>query len=204
MIKVISLDIGGTLIKGSEDAKYNLKALTSLVNKDYDLVRNVFKDVFQKTKGTEKELIHSFCEKLEIPETETLREFFKNKYASKNDKVSNHDLEVIKDLKNKGYKIILFSNTSSLQEQDLGDLYNLVDHIYYSYELGYTKSDKESYQIIEKELNCQPEEFLHIGDTLKSDYLKPKSYGWNALYFGESDDKDVISIQDLAEINKYL
>ena len=45
MIKVISLDIGGTLLKGNYDKDHSIKELAKLVNKDLDLVRKSFKDV---------------------------------------------------------------------------------------------------------------------------------------------------------------
>ena len=47
MIKVISFDIGGTLIENNESfnemQKYNLKNLTKLVNQPYEKVRETYK-----------------------------------------------------------------------------------------------------------------------------------------------------------------
>lgn len=45
--------------------------------------------------------------------------------------------------------------------------------MFYSYELGFTKDDKESYAFVLEKLNVKSEEILHIGNTLKSDYFKP-------------------------------
>ena len=81
---------------------------------------------------------------------------------------------------------------------------DICDGIFYSYELGYTKSDKKIYQIIENKLNCLPEEFLHIGDNLHSDYLMPIQNGWHALYYGEINDKEIDNILELEEIKDYL
>ena len=52
------------------------------------------------------------------------------------------------------------------------DLFNLVDDVFYSYELGFTNEDKESYAFVLEKLNVKSEKILHIGNTLKSDYLK--------------------------------
>ena len=207
MIKVVSFDIGGTLLReNNEDAaNYSIKALTNLVKLDKDLVRDVYKDIFQKTKGTFPELVNTFCEKLNIQVTEELTNFFQHKFNVPDEQISDVDLELLKTIKNKGYKVILFSNNCCLVKSTLKDqVKDIVDGIYYSYDLGYTKSDKESYQYIEKELNCKGKEFLHIGDTLKSDYLKPISFGWNALFYGTSDDDTVKCITDLKDILKYL
>ena len=104
-----------------------------------------------------------------------------------------------------GYKIIFFSNSCCLSNNNINsEVLNIIDSIFYSYDLGYTKSDSESYRYIEKVLGNDSNEFLHIGDTLSSDYIKPLENGWNALYYGDIDNEDVISIKNLAEVLFYL
>ena len=70
-------------------------------------------------------------------------------------------------------------------------------------DLGYTKNESESYKIVEKKMNCNPEEFIHVGDNLKADYYSPIENGWNALYYGETTE-DVVSITSLNEVIDYL
>lgn len=53
-------------------------------------------------------------------------------------------------------------------------------------------------------MGYSPNEFMHIGDTLKSDYFMPKHYGWNALYFGKIDDESISSIEKLDDILKKI
>ena len=79
-----------------------------------------------------------------------------------------------------------------------------VDYVFYSYNLGYTKDEEESYRLIEKILDCNSNEFLHIGDTLSSDYLKPKKYGWNSLYYGFPKEKGVDYITSIKELTKKI
>ena len=99
----------------------------------------------------------------------------------------------------------MFSNSCCLIKNNISDeLKNLVDDIFYSYDIGYTKNEKESYEYIEKKLGYKKCEFLHIGDTLKSDYLSPIQNGWNALYFGSTNDDNIDSIKSLKKIFKYL
>lgn len=207
MIKVISFDIGGTLLEESNDSSnnYNLKSLSELVNMPYDKVRDVYKNVYQKSKGTFDELLNRFCSNLEISNTCELNNFFKNKFSNNNlSTISKDKINLIKKLKDNKYKVILFSNSCCLLNNDaIKEIYDLVDNIFYSYDIGYTKDDKESYKYIEKILNVKPNEILHIGDTLKSDYLKPIENGWNALYYGNNID-DVKSINNLCELDNYL
>lgn len=203
MIKVISFDIGGTILLTKSISQYNLKALTELVNKPYEEVRNTYKNIFQKKKGTLEELVFDFTTTLNIINNQEIINFFKEKFSFKNNvtEYNKNIISLIKKLKEMGFKIILFSNSCCLLVNDLSDeILNNVDVIYYSYDLGYTKSDSMSYKIIEKKMNVLPNEILHIGDTLKSDYIKPIENGWNALYYGKTDDKNINNIENLEEI----
>lgn len=209
MIKIVSLDIGGTLLEDFHDnsSNYNLKELTKLVDMPYEIVRDVYKNIFQKTKGTFEELIEKFCNKLGINNSDDLINFFKGKFSNNNmsNPISNDKISLINNLKNNGYKVILFSNNCSLFNNDaIKEIYDLVDGVFYSYDIGYTKDDKESYQYVEKTLNVKPNEILHIGDTLKSDYLKPIENGWNALFYGDSDDGSVNCISSLMELYDFF
>ncbi len=209
MIKVISFDIGGTLIKQNTktSSKYDIKSLSNLLNLPYDDVRNAYKSVFQKMNKDFESLVTIFFQKLNINKTEEIINFFKEKFDDENvgNNIDDNDIAVIKKLKEQGYKIILFSNSCCLIKNNISDeLKNLVDDIFYSYDIGYTKNEKESYEYIEKKLGYKKCEFLHIGDTLKSDYLSPIQNGWNALYFGSTNDDNIDSIKSLKKIFKYL
>ncbi|HPE15060.1 MAG TPA: HAD family hydrolase [Bacilli bacterium] len=210
MIKVISFDIGGTLInnnKNSSEEKYDIGSLADVVGQPYDLVRVAYKNVFQKTKGDFQFLVNLFCQKLNITLTNEIVEFFQNKFTSNSDDnvIKNKDIEIIKSLKSMGYKVILFSNSCCLIKNRITEqVASVVDGIFYSYDIGYTKNEKESYKYIEQQLNNNPSEFLHIGDTLSSDYLIPIENGWNAVYYGNADDKKIANINNLEEIFNLL
>lgn len=209
MIKVVSFDIGGTLLEDSHDNpnNYNLKELTKLVNMPYENVRDVYKNVFQKSNETLNELVEKFCNDLGISKTENLNNFFIGKFSNNNTncKISNDKITLIKVLKENGYKIILFSNSCCLLNNDaIKEIYDLVDGVFYSFDIGYTKDDKESYRYIEKILNVKPTEILHIGDTLKSDYIKPIENGWNAVYYGKTGDESVNYISSLMELYDFF
>ena len=85
MIKVISLDIGGTLIDISDNlsSKYSFKELSKLVKMPYDDVKLAYKSIFQKTRGTRSELINNFCNMLKINNSIQLDNFFKRNLKKK-------------------------------------------------------------------------------------------------------------------------
>ena len=173
MIKVVSFDIGGTLLKNEDlvsQSQYGLKELTKLLNLPYEKVRDAYKEVFQKTKGNFNELINTFCNKLGIKFNKIIINFFHNKFfnESKKQVILSENISLIKNLKSKGYKVILFSNSCCLLNNDaINEVLDYIDNIFYSYDIGYTKDDEESYKYIEKVMKVKPNEILHIGDTLK-------------------------------------
>ncbi len=201
MIKVISFDIGGTLIKGV-DNKSSIIEFSKLINKSYDEILKAYRDIFQKREGTFDELVNLFCNKLNIKVDENIIDYFHNSFNQET-YFDETTLPVIRKLKDMGYKVILFSNSSSLYPDKLDkEIYELVDDIMYSHKIGHTKDEKESYQYIEKKLGYKSNEFLHIGDSLDNDYLYPKKFGWNAIFYGNKDGIDCIT--NLNDIFKYL
>ena len=157
MIKIISFDIGGTLLINDNNDKnnnYGLKELTDLLNLPYENVRNSYKKIFQTKKGSLNELIDIFCKELGIKHNQKLNEFFYNKFnQSQRGTISSENILLINTLKNEGYKIILFSNSCCLLNNDaINDIVDCIDDIFYSYDIGYTKDDEESYKYIEEKL----------------------------------------------------
>lgn len=207
MYKVISFDIGGTLLENESSDKYNLSELAKLLDLPKNNVRLAYKNVFQKRNGTLLELVTLFCKVLNIEITDEIITFFKEKYSDKNNRVRKNSSasKVIQDLKNMGYKIILFSNNCCLVNTEIdADIMKNIDKIFYSYNLGYTKSDSESYRIVEKEMGVKSDEVLHIGDTFNSDYIKPRENGWDSLYYGNIDDSNIQSIESLDKLIEIL
>ena len=202
MIKVVSFDIGGTIIKGNDDIQYSMDSLSHLTNKPRDEVKMAYRDIFQKRKGSFNDLVDLFCQRLNISVTNEIIEFFHGNF-NQDSYLDKGIIDIVIKLKKRGYKVILFSNTSNLYIDKLGiDLKNLVDDIFYSYDIGYTKDEEESYKYIERKLGVFPSEILHIGDSLNNDYLYPVKNGWNALFYGYHD--GVKCISKMEDIFNYL
>ena len=201
MIKVVSFDIGGTLVKGVNNNK-SIATFSEMVNRNYDDIKLAYRDIFQKREGTFDELINLFCKRLNIKLTDDIINYFKNSF-NQECYFDKDSLNVLKKLKEMGYIVILFSNNSSLYPDNLDKkVYDIVDDIFYSNIIGHTKDEKESYQYIESKLGFKPNEFIHIGDSFDSDYLYPTQNGWNAVFYGKKDNVNCIS--NLMEIINYL
>ena len=144
MIKVVSFDIGGTILVSKSINDYNLKTLTEITKMPYNDVRNAYKKVFQKEKGTFDELVNKFCDSLKISLTNEILNFFTEKFKDENNisYIDNNFKLILKRLKQKGLKIILFSNSCCLVKNDFDEeILKNIDYIFYSYDYGLTKDE---------------------------------------------------------------
>ena len=84
-------------------------------------------------------------------------------------------IKVLKNLK-KDYHLFLLSNTNAIHisaiKKYLGQdvynaFYNLFTKVYYSYEIGFRKPNKEAFQLVLKENNLKANKVLFIDDSLQ-------------------------------------
>lgn len=91
-------------------------------------------------------------------------------------------MEVIQRIKEKGGKIGIITDgrtsTQTIKLKALG-IFDIVDKIVISEEVGSEKPDKENYLIIENAFpNCT---YLYMADNLRKDFISPNKLGWNTL-----------------------
>lgn len=202
MIKIISFDIGNTIYKIAK--RHKLSQISIMLERDLEDVKDIYKKTFQVKNVTFKQNAKDFLRALNISTEEkninSLEEILINN-SNNLEYVSTSTEKILKDLKEKNYKIILLSNTH--RKDNKAKLLKLIDKSYYSFEIGCLKTDKKTYKMIEKDLNVKKQEFLHIGDNYQTDYLYPIKNGWNAVLVNNKD-HDCIVLEDLEELIKIL
>lgn len=166
MIKSIVFDLGNVLISYDPETYMNSFELESAL-KD-EVYKAIFKSKhwLELDKGTitEKEAIGFFCE--EIPQAE---EYIKKVMSGWKDMLLPipETVELLKELKNKGYKLFVLSNyhkdafekTSSENE-----FFTLLDGSVVSYEVKCLKPEKKIYEHLLSAYDLKPEETLFIDD----------------------------------------
>lgn len=90
-------------------------------------------------------------------------------------------LEIIKALKEKGYKIYMFSSLKPIDYECFKNIYDmsLFDKLYLSYEVGYDKSDIDSFKFLINDLNTDPSNIYFFDDDINN-INNAKSVGINA------------------------
>lgn len=83
-------------------------------------------------------------------------------------------IPLLKKLKNKGYRLVILSNTNEANYgfvmKKYGEVFNLFDANVLSFEVGYMKPNKNIYKTAVEKALCNPKECLFIDDN--GDYIK--------------------------------
>lgn len=126
--------------------------------------------------------------------------------SEKNKKINFDLLDLIKFLKNKGYKTGLLSNFTAglkcrLQNQNI---LNFFDVVIASGEVGYQKPDVEIFKILVDRLQINLDELLFIDDSEKS-FVNSTKLNFIPLLFTNNDDvrEKILQICNLNLKNKF-
>ncbi|WP_051540501.1 HAD family hydrolase [Clostridium ihumii] len=237
-VKVIYFDMGNTLIdfhKGRSDEekdKLGIKLLTEYLSTmnskiTYKDVENKFyvkwNKAFEMRKKTYleypiEEYLNSFLNDYEINlSLKQCVEAIKIFYKPYIDDVVTYDntKEVLKCIRNRGYKIGVISNTAYYDEimkecfKKLG-LYEFIDVFIFSYSLKLGKPKKEIFYKALEKMNITPKEAIMVGDSLKNDMEPAIKVGMKAIWLNiKNKEKEVLNepykeVKDLDEILIYI
>jgi FMN phosphatase YigB (HAD superfamily) len=67
-----------------------------------------------------------------------------------------------------------------------------------------SKASGGIFSIIERKLGACPKSFLHVGDSLVGDYLRPRTRGWSAFLLPISQEERRLRRQDHQQMEEYL
>lgn len=186
MRKLVIFDLDGVLL----ESKY----LTDLLEQEYGVPSDEsFKVLLEKvlkpaknepTYPKWKDLLEKW--KVKMTEEEFLRFWREGEEA----KVNQEVLEILKDLKQKGIKVVLL--TDNIPERMIWlkekfPFFDLFDKTYCSFEIGHMKSDPRAVPLVLKDFGVSPEEVLHIDDS-ESVIEKSKALGLSVYHFGSVDE----------------
>lgn len=170
MIKAIAFDYGGVIKINNNDlfsdiAKY-LNITREEFSKEYFSLNHLFNTQDKSYEDVITLIISKFNDSKEA------KDHILNLMKENHSKYHLNDelIDIIKDLKNKDYKIALLSNNSiKLKEILIQDgISDLFDVVVISAEVGCQKPQPEIFDILFKKLELESNEVIFIDDTSKS------------------------------------
>lgn len=208
MIKTISFDLWGTLIKANPEysikrieliKKYNPELLDEYITfvlksikKDFDYL--VEKYGIQHNINT---LYSAIFTKLDIHYDawdSLIKELEKTFIRNPPVLYDNNIISVLSQLKNDGYRLILISNTllisGEILYKSLPELFKFINNNYYSDEIGLSKPNINIFSMAYD----NKYDIIHIGDNLITDIDGATNYGINTLHINGTSNKTIIDV----------
>jgi len=179
VIRCVIFDLWGTLI--DNNPQFNGK---EIIPKMFGLERRVFTSFLRHEWGLHKEWTDrdffarwlNFVGKNDAETLEELLKIWKKHYE--NVFVYEDVKPVLKELKTKGIKIGLLSNTEQVTKVlEREGLTPLLDFLAMSYDIKVLKPDHDAFKTAMQIGKCRPEETVMVGDKLEMDIWPAKQLG---------------------------
>lgn len=164
MIKTIIFDFGGIISENADSWNTMYKRIPERTNLTTEELDEIWKENWIEVSIGKKDLtdildIFVGRSKNKITTKELLEIY------SSDTKLDEDVLEVIRELKNKGFRVIILSNESRVGEKiRLGKIEKFVDKIYSSSSIGLRKPDPQIFNHILSKENLERGETLFIDD----------------------------------------
>ncbi|GIX03700.1 MAG: hypothetical protein KatS3mg113_0706 [Planctomycetaceae bacterium] len=114
-------------------------------------------------------------------------------------------IEVISELRRRGWKLAIASNFDDRLEPLLAQLWP--DHpcmVLVSSALGWRKPAPAFYDLVCLRCQSSPQQMVMVGDDYEHDYSVPRHMGWHACRVGHPSSSPPADILDLAELPAWL
>jgi haloacid dehalogenase superfamily, subfamily IA, variant 1 with third motif having Dx(3-4)D or Dx(3-4)E len=234
MIKAITIDLWETLIedvnsneieRDERRAKFILDTL-KLDSSKKDIIMKFFSDLNEAFKYPGAENSWSI-----LPESQVkvlLEKYLNVPYDSKQfDRIVEHYKTVI--LENppllteqtipkilmrlsKKYTLTLISNTGRTPGSillNILEMYGIRDyftHFVFSDEIGVRKPDPRVFEYAKNILKLEKENIVHVGDSVRLDFMGAKSYGFNAVLYAKGKDNPKVEpyIKSFEELERVI
>ena len=198
MIKVVSFDIGGTLISLKSEPN-KIRVLANYLAADEQELRAYIKPILYCGNKTIKEI----SVLLKSKHGQDCEDLLKQLYTPISSiTVHKSALHILKRLKAEGYKLAVITNHNSLRTYPELPFIDMFDYVIKSNEVGLCKPDKKIFDYLVNWAKVKPEEILHIGDHLVSDYHGATDAGLKAILISKKpQNKEVFTIDCLSKLN---
>lgn len=212
MKELIILDFWGTIVEiGVHPSP--IRQIKNMLNIDIPFSSYIikFEEVFMKQPYNNLfEAFTEVCKAFHVsPEKELLEEMVglwnTNKLLAK---PFPETIEVLEELREKGFKIILLSNTDCFSIEEVLEKYDMkkyFDMILLSYQTRMLKNNPKVFQKILDERKIKKEAAVMVGDSIESDIISAKKAGVDAVLVDRMGDREFKpKIKSLKELKNFL
>ena len=170
MIKAIVFDYGGVIEKEDGDVIQDIAIYLGTTRNEWQKIYFSVNHLANIGKKTMREVMAMVAKAFNATDEQISNIYEMLEERKKTKHIDLELIEIIKDLKNKNYKIGLVSNWSKVLRKKLKDqdIHDLFDEIIISEEVGYQKPQPEIFNITSKKLGIENSEMVFVDDTERS------------------------------------
>lgn len=190
VIKLVIFDLWNTLAYKRGDSHSTIKMQKFLkIKMPHKKFIKIFENSVQtKRWKSEYKAYENLAKNCRVAATkENIEKLIKIRHrAEKNTSLYKHTIPMLRELKNKGYKIALLTNSSVFAINEIKRKTKILDYIDYpvfSYDIGAVKPDLKGYRYILKKSKTKPFQAVMIGDNPEDDFYPAKKIGINSIHF---------------------
>lgn len=185
-IKCVLFDIGGVLVD------WHMSWITSEVSNRFNIDENLIDDSFSKYlneldsgKIDEKDFWEKIARDTNSDLLKDNTESLWNTYFRKNAKLNHNAINLSKIISD-DYTMGIISNIEKITHKVVDDWHVLdnFEHLFMSYEIGFSKPDPRIYKYVIDKLPFEPQNMIFIDDK-KSNVDTALDLGINAIHFTE-------------------
>ena len=219
-ISLLTVDAAGTLLKpwpsvgavyGKAARKKGIQVDDTDLDTQFGKAFNEVQKIAHKHQGEEKEFWRKVVKLTFQPSysgdlmDELFEELWELFARGEPWKLADQAVQTLTMLKDQNYRLAVLSNNDSRLRSVLRDLQvdHLFEHLFISSELGFEKPQREIFQAVEKTLQVNPQEIMHLGDSYSRDYFGAEESGWNPVLYG-SDTQAKVQIEKFPELLNLL
>lgn len=177
MIKVISFDVGGTLIQFERGGSLK-RTLMNAFDVDAGILEQEYRKHFTEGKNSFKD----FCNNIQYDNPSEIEKIIETYYTEKPLGVLYPEvIHVLSTLKEMNYYLMVISNKSYCNPSSLSTYHldDYLDTIIYSYQVGCAKPGRAIFQYAQNIANVNADEILHVGDSMKADIIGAHRVNWH-------------------------
>lgn len=197
MIKVIAFDYGGVIEIQEKGLRQNIANTLNVTVEDWLKVYYSLNHLFNREKQSWVEVATLVAKKFNATDNQIfqIQELIKKNEETR--ELNVELIEIIKDLKNRNFRIALLSNNSLALRQRLLDqeIMHHFDEIIISAEVGFQKPQPQIFEILLNNLNIKSEELVFIDDSVKS-LEGAENIGYTPILF-ETNEKLMKDLMDI-------